>query len=136
MPRVLATATDSDKIKAEMKKLQGTWVGDTLEEDGVKKETSGGARLTINGETCFVMHDDKVLLTGTIKIDPTKDPMEMDLQPREESDESKTALAVYSWNGEDLKLCAGERFGGDRPTDFTTWDGDNRVLIVFKRQSP
>jgi hypothetical protein len=35
-----------------------------------------------------------------------------------------------------MKLCAVERFGGDRPTDFTTKDGDDRVLIVFKRQSP
>jgi uncharacterized protein (TIGR03067 family) len=76
------------------------------------------------------------LQEGHIKIDSSKDRMEMDLERPVGRDRGRTALAIYSWPGADLKLCAVERFGGNRPMDFTTKEGDDRVLIVFRRQNP
>jgi hypothetical protein len=44
-------------------------------------------------------------------------------------------LGIYTWDGENLKLCWGEPGGEKRPTDFTT-TAEGGFLVVVKRQDP
>ena len=62
--------------------------------------------------------------------------MELDLQFLEGKHAGKTALAIYAWDGENLKVCGVRPDEVPRPTDFTTAPDDNRVLVVFRRQNP
>ena len=47
----------------------------------------------------------------------------------------KTDLAIYAWDGANLKLCW-VKDGDKHPTDFATKPGDKRVLLILKRQDP
>jgi RNA polymerase sigma factor (sigma-70 family) len=135
VPRALAVVEDTAKVKAELKKLQGTWVDISYEKAGVKLEKVGEHQLKIDGETFSLSHDGKVEDQGTIKLEQSRSPGEIDLQIRKGKNEGKTGLGIYAWDGEDLKLCLGGLGGGTRPKDFTTMPEDC-ILIVLKRQRP
>jgi RNA polymerase sigma factor (sigma-70 family) len=135
VPRALAAVDDTAKVEAELKKLQGTWVDIYAEKTGEKQGKVGEHQLKFDGKTFSHWHDGHVEEQGTIKLDPSKDPMEIDLQFQDGNKAGKTVLGVYAWDGEDLKLCLGEPGGEKRPTDFTTMV-DDRFLVVLKRQGP
>jgi RNA polymerase sigma factor (sigma-70 family) len=135
VPTALAAPDDTAKAEAELKKLQGTWVIISGEKGGEKREGNGEEQLKIDGGTFSIWHGGHVEESGTIKLGPSKNPMEIDLQFEEGKKEGKTGLGIYAWDGEDLRLCVGDPGGGKRPADFTTMPED-RVLIVFKRQGP
>jgi RNA polymerase sigma factor (sigma-70 family) len=136
VPRALAAADGAAKAGAELKKLQGTWLCVTFERAGDKQEAKGDEeQLKIEDETFSILHNGHVEEKGTIKLDPSKDPKQLDLQFQEGRHEGKTDLAIFAWDGAHLKICwVGD--GGNRPTDFTTKPGDNRVLLTLKRQEP
>jgi uncharacterized protein (TIGR03067 family) len=135
VPRALAVVEDTAKVKAELKKLQGTWVDISIEKPGAKRKKVGEQQLKIDGETFTLSHDGNVEDKGTIKLDPSRSPGEIDFQIREGKNEGKTGLGIYAWDGEHLKLCLGSVEAGTRPKDFTSMPED-RILIVLKRQSP
>jgi RNA polymerase sigma factor (sigma-70 family) len=142
VPRALAATDDTAKAKAELKKLQGTWLAATFEEAGVKKEVKKEGegkgdeeQIQIEGESFSLWHEGKVEVTGTIKLDPSKNPREIDFQFQEGPRKGKTDLAIYAWDGANLKLCW-VRDGDKHPTDFATNPGNKRVLLILKRQAP
>jgi RNA polymerase sigma factor (sigma-70 family) len=135
LPGALAAADDKDKVKAELKKLQGTWVDVYAEKAGEKLEKVGENQMKFEGETFSVWHDGHVEEKGTIKLDPSRNPMEIDLQFQDGKHAGQTALGIYAWDGEELKLCGAGPDAGARPTDFTTTTRD-RFLVVLKRQGP
>jgi RNA polymerase sigma factor (sigma-70 family) len=135
LPRALAAADDADKVQAEKKKFQGTWVDVYAEKAGKEQEQVGDHQLKFDGETFSVADHGHVEEKGTFKLDPSKNPKEIDLRLRDRNDEEKTALGIYTWDGENLKLCLGEPGGGTRPKDFTTMP-EARFLLIVKRQDP
>jgi uncharacterized protein (TIGR03067 family) len=135
VPRALADGEDAAKVKAELKKFQGTWVDVYAEKAGQRQEHVGDHQLRFDGETFSVADHGRVEEEGTIKLNPSKNPMEIDLRFRGGKDEEKTVLGIYTWDGENLKLCWGEPGGGRRPTDFTTTP-EGGFLVVVKRQDP
>ena len=126
---------DDDKVKAELKKFKGTWVDIYAEKAGKKQEQVGDHELKFDGEAFSVADHGQVQEKGTIKLDPSKDPKEIDLRLRDRNDEEKTALGIYAWDGENLKFCWGEPGGGTRPKDFTSMP-ETRFLLIVKRQGP
>jgi hypothetical protein len=49
--------------------------------------------------------------------------------------DGKTDLAIYAWDGANLKLCW-VRDGDKHPSEFATKPGDKCVLVILKRQDP
>jgi RNA polymerase sigma factor (sigma-70 family) len=135
VPTALAAAADTAKVKTELKKLQGTWVDAYAEKAGEKLEDLGKHQLKFDGETFSTSDNGQVEEKGTIKLDPSKDPMEIDLRIMGGKHEGKTVRGIYAWDGADLKLCLGTVGSETRPTDFTTKPKD-RFLVVLKRQDP
>ena len=135
VPKTLGAADDAAKVKTELKKFQGTWVDVYAEKAGQKQEQVGDHRLKFDGETFSVADHDRVQEKGTIKLNPSKNPMEIDLRFQDRNNEEKTVLGIYTWDGENLKLCWGEPGGGTRPRDFTTTP-EGGFLVVVKRQDP
>jgi RNA polymerase sigma factor (sigma-70 family) len=136
VPRALAAPGGAAKAEAELKAFQGPWLIAAFEQAGVKKEGEGNEeQLKIEGETFSLWHDGHVEVKGTIKLDPSKNPREIDFQFQEGPREGKTDLAIYAWDGANLKLCW-VKDGDTHPPDFTTKPGDQRVLLIMKRQEP
>jgi RNA polymerase sigma factor (sigma-70 family) len=135
VPAAVAAAEDAAKVKAELKKLQGMWVAVSGEAEGVEKEVAGAEQLEFDGANFNTWHGGHVEEKGTIRLDPSKNPMEIDLTVQEGKNEGKTHLAIYAWDGANVKFCMVKE-GHPRPTDFTTRPGDNRVLVVMGRQDP
>jgi uncharacterized protein (TIGR03067 family) len=131
----LAGADDAAKVKAELKKFQGTWVDIYAEKAGKQQEQVGDHQLKFDGETFSVADHGEVQEKGTIQLDPSKNPKEIDLRFRDRNNEEKTVLGIYTWDGENLKLCWGEPGEEARPTDFTTTP-EGGFLVVVKRQDP
>ena len=133
VPRALAAADDRAKVDSELKKLLGTWLIATFEQAGVKKDANGkGEQYKIEGESFEVWHNGHVEEKGTIRLDPSKNPMVIDFQFKEGTKKGKTDLAIFAWDGAKLKLCW-VRDGDKPPADFTTKPGDNRALVVLNR---
>jgi RNA polymerase sigma factor (sigma-70 family) len=135
VPRAVAAAEDAAKVEAERKKLQGTWVVVSLQEDGAEKQANGHLQLKIDGETFTMLDGDRLTGKGPFTLDPSRDPMEMDLKFREGKERGKTGLAIYAWDGANLKFCGADS-KEKRPTGFTTMPGDDRILLILKRQGP
>ena len=82
MSRALAAADDDPKVKAELKKFQGTWVVTYAEKAGEEQEV-GDHQLKFDGET--FSHADlgkDVEDKGTFKLGPSKKPKEIDIRLR------------------------------------------------------
>ena len=133
--RALAAADDDPKVKAELKKFRGTWVVIYGEKAGEEQEQVGDYQLKFDGEAFSLSVHGDVEDKGTFKLDPSKNPKEIDIRLRDRNNDEKTVLGIYTWDGENLKLCLGELGGETRPKDFTTMP-EGRDLIVVKRQDP
>ena len=112
--RALAAADDDPKVKAELKKFQGTWVVIYGEKAGEEQEQVGDYQLKFDGEKFSFADHGQVEDKGTFKLDPSKNPKEIDIRLRDRNDDEKTVLGIYTWDGENLKLCLGEPGGGTR----------------------
>jgi RNA polymerase sigma factor (sigma-70 family) len=136
VPRVIAGADETARVEAEKKKLQGSWEILTAEESGKKPDDDTSAvRLKIEGDSFALVNGETIMAKGPFKLDPSKEPMEMDIAFQEGKMAGKTGLAIYAWDGANLKFCGREDRHG-RPTDFTTTPGDERLLLLLKRQAP
>jgi RNA polymerase sigma factor (sigma-70 family) len=135
LPRALAAADAAADVQAELKKLQGLWVPVTTEVEGVKKEVADAEQLEFDGATFNTWHGGHVEEKGTITLDPSRNPKEIDLTVQGGRNDGKAYLAIFAWDGANLKFCM-VKGGHPRPTDFTTRPGDDRFLMVMKRQDP
>jgi RNA polymerase sigma factor (sigma-70 family) len=135
VPGTLAAADAPAVVKAELKKLQAMWVPVSGEVGGVEQDVAGAEQLEFDGKAFNTWHGGHLEEKGTIRLDPSRNPMEIDLTVLEGKNEGTTHLAIYAWDGANVKFCM-VREGHPRPTDFTTKSGDNRVLVIMKRQDP
>jgi uncharacterized protein (TIGR03067 family) len=122
-------------IKRDRMVYQGTWRVVSLEINGTKSSDDDARKITVanDGETWIIYVDNKEVLRGTSKIDPTKTPKTIDFVPSTGNDSGKTFLGIYAIKGDSRKLCfAGP--GQERPTQFVSKTGSNQVLVLFHRE--
>jgi uncharacterized protein (TIGR03067 family) len=122
-----------DKPKEEIDKFQGTWIVSRVEIKGMKQPQSFTIKLTFDG--------DKLLTTvgkrepesqGTFKIDPKREPNKgYDVT----TTDGRVARGIYELDGDTLKVCLSGP-DDEAPDAFETKQGDNRTLIVYKREKP
>jgi len=122
-------AKDSDAI-------QGTWLPSTAELGG--KMFPDEVRKTIK----LVVKDDKYTVTvgkavdqGTVKLNPTAKPKEIDITGTGGPNKGKTIPAIYERDGDTLRVCY-DLSGKSRPTEFKTKEGTQRFLVTYKRKKP
>jgi uncharacterized protein (TIGR03067 family) len=122
----------SDDAKDEAKKMEGTWLPSSAELAGEKFPDE--VRKTIK----LVLADDKYTVTvgknpdkGTVKLDPSKKPKEMDITGTEGPNKGKTFLAIYELKDDTLRVCY-DLSGKSRPTEFKTTAGTRLYLVEYK----
>jgi uncharacterized protein (TIGR03067 family) len=129
-----ALAVAADDAKDEMKKLEGTWLVVSGENDGEKfpDEAAKSMKAIVKGDKVTIYMGDKVVGEATYTVDPTKKPKTMDTTSTMGPDKGKKSLAIYEFDGDTLKICFTE--GDERPKELTGKKGSKCFLIVYKRE--
>jgi len=131
----LSSALADDEGEKELKKMSGNWVPTLMQLNGKKQpaEIAKAITLTIDGSkynTAVGAEKDE----GTLKVDTTKTPREMDITPSVGENKDKTIPCIYEFKGNELKICYGLN-GSERPADFKAGEDGKGVymLITYKR---
>src|SRR5512132_602755 len=99
-------AADAEDAKKDLEKLQGTWALVSGERDGKKftEEEVKKTMLFIKDDT-FRIPESSVATSedGTIKIDPSKKPKEMDATTGSGPDKGKIWQGIYKLHGDTYK---------------------------------
>jgi uncharacterized protein (TIGR03067 family) len=139
---VAADAPD-EAVKKEQEKFKGTWIVESFQVGDKTLDKLKGMTYRFDGDKVFIKVPDGKEIEGTYKLDPSKNPKELDIiTPR--SDGGKVVSpAIYAFDGEELKICSGATTTttdakgkvvgktGDRPTKF---EAKTAGLIVLKRE--
>ena len=133
-----AVSAQDDAVKKEQAGMAGNWLLVSGEENGepaseyvVKnlKCAIKGDQLAFKGIEPLTEKASKL----TMKIDTSTTPKCVDLKVEAGSLKGDILEGVYEWKGDELKFCL--YFGkGNRPLEFETKAGSNRVLFVLKRE--
>lgn len=134
-----ANAADKVDAAAELAKLEGTYVCESIEENGSpapEKEFAAVKMLNfvIKGDTMTIKDKDeeKGAKVQKIEIDASKTPKHIDFI-REFGNSKRVMLGIYSLDGKTLKICS-DNLGKERPTEFTTKGKKAMSLIVLVRK--
>jgi uncharacterized protein (TIGR03067 family) len=135
---IIGTAGEKTDVSKELARFQGTWVPVSAETNGQEapKEALAGISITISKDTLTVKQNDKEVMTGTLKVDPSKTPREYDASSSAQGKKLST-IGIYEITSDTLKVCYTPE-GGKRPRQFSTKDGTDEhpvLLRVYKRQA-
>lgn len=119
--------------KEALKALEGAWVLDEAVLAGRDhKDDFKGMKLTVTGDQYvidFGQNSDK----GTITIDASKKPSQIDITTRKDGPfKGRTLPGVYELKGEKLIICCDSEAKG-RPTAFEAKEKTSIMLLTFKR---
>jgi len=125
-------AVAAEEKKPDKEAIQGEWKVTDAKKNGQgppDKDEVIGQKLTFNG--------DKLKFgpfEGEWKLDPSKDPRQIDCTVLEgpENEKGKVSQGVYKLNGDKLTLHLSHP-GGERPTGFESKEGENCILLTMER---
>lgn len=131
---VIAAGEQKVESGKELKPLQGTWKLVAGEIGGRKmtKEEVGKSKLVFKGDHYKVRRGNGPKVTGSVSVDPAKDPKTIDITDSEGPNKGKTLLGIYALDGDELKECFAAP-GEARPTKFATQTGTTQFFHVWKR---
>ncbi len=131
---VLSATAAEDESAADLKKMAGDWVPHLVQVNGKKQpdEFAAAIKLTIIGNkynTVVGPEKDE----GTLKLDATKSPREMDIISNVGAAKGKTIPCIYEIKEDELRVCYGLK--GARPADLKAGENEKEIvmLIAYKR---
>jgi uncharacterized protein (TIGR03067 family) len=134
--REAAQGGKDDLTTQELKKLQGTWLLVGRERGGEKdpeeKVQAMKGRLTVKGGN-FAFKIGDLNFTGTVTLDPSKSPKQLDISFVTASGEKGKAVGIYELQGDTFRECF-DAAGKERPRQFKTRPGSDQVLQTFRRE--
>jgi uncharacterized protein (TIGR03067 family) len=113
--------------------LQGTWVITSVNGQAAPAG-SPELWLTFAGDKYHQTQGGEINERGTIKLDPAKKPMAIDLIITEGSDAGKTQLGIIEVTGDTMRAKLDTPGAQQRPADFAMAEG--WILIEGKRKKP
>ena len=132
----LSCITQAKEPKTDARSIDGTWLPSAAELAGEKFPDE--IRKTIK----LVIEDGMYTVTvgvnpdrGTLKLNPSKIPNEIDITGTDGLNKEKTILAIYELKVDTLTICY-DLSGAARPTDFKTEKGTKLFLVTYDRQKP
>jgi uncharacterized protein (TIGR03067 family) len=114
--------------------LQGTWKLSAGEAEGKAlsaKQLKDG-KLVIKGDDYTVTLADRGPVTGTQKLDPTKEPKTIDIMDASGPNKGKACLGIYELKGDEFRVAFAPPWK-PRPTKFTTAPDSGQWMHVWKR---
>ena len=132
---LLPSGSREELAKKDLDKLQGTYIMAALEVDGklVGEKRLEGTTLTIKGDK-YIVKTKNVTTETVLRLDPTKDPKEVDMVFVEGANKDKAGKGIYKIEGDTFKLCRALELDKDRPREFGTWPNSGVFLVTWKRK--
>ncbi|MEX2115219.1 MAG: TIGR03067 domain-containing protein [Pirellulales bacterium] len=131
---LLGAGAPTDAAVAEgLKPFQGTWTPESMEMDGkfLSPERLAKVRLTIDGAN-FTFETAEDSHAGLYKIDPSKDPKELDIEITRGDEKGKVYLVIYQFA--DGKMIQSMRVDNkERAREFTGKAGSGNLYEIWKR---
>lgn len=132
----LVQAMAADK-ETDLGKLQGKWEVVDLVEDGkvvprsaIEEWLPSGGKFQIeDNAVVFVSPHDGKKHVRLFALDQTQNPKGIELQTQSRKD----AVGIYKFDGEQVVLCLIDPLDGERPTEFQSKVGSNRILMTLQR---
>jgi uncharacterized protein (TIGR03067 family) len=119
--------------KTDLDRLQGTWYLDAAIQDGnaLPKDKAKETTIVFKGNTFRFpgLAEYATSKAGTIKLDETKTPKEMDAI----STDKEVMLGIYALDPNGYKVCFAPA-GKPRPTNFGSAPGSGQILQVWERE--
>ena len=132
---LVAADKPDDASKKDLEQLQGDWgaVSTTIDGNRLGDDESQVVFRTIKGNEYSVSVYDKPVGKGTLTLDATKKPKEMDSRPANAAKDAPPLLGIYELDGDTLRTCYALA-GKERPKDFECKKGSGHTLTVWKRE--
>ena len=119
--------------KTDLERLQGTWYLDSAMKDGnvLPKDKARETSIVFKGNTFSFpgLADYATSKAGTIKLDETKTPKQMDAI----STENEVMLGIYELDASGYRVCFAPA-GKPRPTEFTSTPENGQIFQYWLRQ--
>jgi uncharacterized protein (TIGR03067 family) len=127
---LIAADAGEDAAKKDLEKCQGNWQLISAERDGKKTppEDAKKITLTIQGDKFVLRRDGVIVSEGTMTLDPTKKPKEIDETITTGPKKGKVFSAIYEIDDQHHKICFAAA-GKERPTAFSS--GSGQLLQVW-----
>ncbi len=113
--------------QADQQKLQGKWIVDSFEFDGMPVDQMTGATREFVGDKYTLVPKSGESYSGTFKLAPGESPKQIDLIMPD-----RTLQGIYELDGQILKM-AYTLDGDARPTELASKPGTGVVLVVHKK---
>lgn len=120
--------------KSDASKFEGTWTFTSWEHAGrvLPDEARDTARWSVDGDK-YNFEIQGVKEVGTIKLDSSKKPATIDLNISEGTDKGKSQLGIYKIEKDTITFCFARPGVSERPTEFSTTEENNQILVTIKR---
>lgn len=131
---VLLAQPAPDAAQKDLQALQGEWTMAALEVNGqdVPPDRLGNTTVRIKGSDYVIKIKDKTFPV-VVKLDPSRDPKEMDMVPQDGAAKDKVHKAIYKIEKDTFILCRGLNPDQDRPREFATWPNTNYFVVKWKK---
>ncbi len=126
-------AGDGTDAKKETAKFQGAWNLSAITYDG--EELKLKFKIVFKGDEGVVKGNDKVAdeyAKIKFKLDPAAKPRSIDITVTGGTQTDSGMKGIYEFKDGDLHICA-KVFGDGRPSEFSSAEGSNIVLLVLKK---
>lgn len=123
----------ADAAKADREALQGIWRLVASEVKGRKDEKPPESALKFDGDEAYELKGGEKKDPAVYRLDPSKDPRQIDLIPQSGELKGTTVQAIYEIKGDTLRLALGD--ADRRPKAFVPGEGVT-VVLTFKREKP
>ena len=136
-----AADVGGEAAEKELKKLQGTWVMVSEEQDGKKlaDEHVSKSKIITEGNKFQIViphRHPETIIAEIVKIDPTKNLKELHFVHENGPNAGKTFIAIYEFEGDDQYKFGFDPTGATTLKEFTTKVGTGHILNRWKRVKP
>jgi uncharacterized protein (TIGR03067 family) len=133
---IVLIAVDAGDVatKKDLEKFQGNWQLISMERDGKKTPDEDAKKITlvIQGNKFILRKDAAVISEGTMTLDPTKKPKEIDETITTGPNKGKVYSAIFEIDDDQHRICFAPA-GKERPTAFSSIPGSGQIFQVWKR---
>lgn len=144
----IPTTEEADPSKG-LERLRGTWewirgeeVGHKITPEDAKNE---GVRFVFRGDSLVIREKSKIVDDLTVTLDPGGRKGSIDFKHNSGKYKGKTCHAIYSLDGDQLRICTASKLRADspeeRPTIFSTAkkqekesDRPGKLLFILRRE--
>ena len=115
----------------DLQKLQGKWRLTYHSVAGVEDTIGVVWELEVKDDK-YTLTADSTKTTGTIKLDSSKKPKQLEYTAENDDDTMGTFIGIYELDGETYRTCDVEKGKDDRPTEFKTKAKTGQVVVWKK----